>query len=193
MKFSIILIATTLLAFINSQTNPSLDATALFDFSSIPANITMPMTCGVPNPAQPSDCHAHNSMFLYCCHATSVTGGSSTCAPISPLGWLPSMSVYPINGTNYNVNCGVQEGAMGTPCGKLQPTKYTDCTSSSTAQNSCCMYSNSGLGINFCFWAGMSMPVSPIPSVVCTPPSSSSSLQGISYILIGLISLLFFN
>jgi hypothetical protein len=169
MKKSILLI---FYFFINQVISQQTSSAPSFDFSSIPANQTLPTKCGVPDPKNSTDCTQHNNMFTYCCYMTS-SNKSNFCQPILPTKYQPSMSSWSVNGTNYGIKCDIKEGSMGSPCGVIGPKNYTDCTKYSTSKNSCCFYKNSTLDITYCFWMGTYFPYSPITAVQCTPPIST--------------------
>jgi hypothetical protein len=148
-----------------TQTVPS------FNFSTIPSNTTATRTyCGQGTPTKKEDCTKYSDTFNYCCYMTPANGTANFCYNVAPTKFQTSMKTWNINGTNYGVDCGIQDGAMGTPCGVVNPTIYTDCTRYSTTNNSCCYYTNATIGVNYCFWIGMYMPYSPISAVQCTPP-----------------------
>jgi hypothetical protein len=159
----------SILTFIMSQQVPS------FNFSSIPSNTTVTNNaCGVPNPTKKEDCFKSSDIFSYCCYLTPPTGAGGICQPINPTKYQTSMKTWMVNGTSYGIDCGITEGAMGTPCGVVEPKVYTDCTKYSTTNNSCCYYTNSTISVNYCFWMGSYLPLSPIPAVQCTPPVTAA-------------------
>ena len=177
-----ILLVFCLLNFNISQQIPN------FNLSTIPSTNSTLTSCGVLNPSKQDDCTNSSDTFNYCCYLTSASSTGGFCQPISPTKFQVSMKTWTVNGTSYGIECGIEEGKMGTPCGVVDPKNYTDCTKYSTTSNSCCYYNNPSLAVNYCFWIGTYLPYSPIASVQCTPPSlSSNSSKYIDYGLTGMI------
>ena len=170
-----------------------------FDFGSLPSANSPPSPCVTPSSITSSkSCTSQSTTFSYCCQMTPTSGTGQFCSSVGPTQYLPSMKTWAINGTSYNVQCDIVDGLTGTPCGVLSPKTYTDCTRYSNTTNSCCMYSNSTLNVNYCFWIGMPLSISPVPSVQCNPPSTgmmSSDASIISYynlLIMSIIVIIFF-
>jgi hypothetical protein len=108
--------------------------------------------CGSDNPEVSTDCTTENGQQTYCCYMTPTNGGASFCNTISPPMYLPSMTTYDLEGTDYNIDCDIVEGTEQTPCGVVGPNELSDCTEYSTDTNSCCYYNLNDNRI--CVWAG---------------------------------------
>jgi hypothetical protein len=180
MKFIILTIF--LIASINSQlaqlNDPNIQAAVNIGNNPTPLSTS----CGIPDPKVSTDCTKKNTVTEFCCFMESTTTPTTTapfCKPIGPTDYLPSMSTWKVNGTDYKINCDIVSGTIGTPCGTVGPKTLADCAKADTTANSCCWYHNEKTKIDYCFWAGMKMSGSIIETVQC----NSSGFLSLSAIL----------
>jgi hypothetical protein len=125
-----------------------------------------PNECGRENPRDSRDCTGSNTMTEYCCLLTNPQNNQSFCKRVSPLTFQTSMTTMRLDSTDYKISCDVEEGAPGSPCGVINPSRPYDCTSRSIDNNSCCHYSSEDL--SYCFWLGYRAdPYVSLPSVSC--------------------------
>ena len=165
-SFKIIFTISYLIIFLSSTINSSDDLRSL-----------LPSTageCGKANPTVSTDCTSVSWQQNYCCYMTPLDGGNSFCNWIGPPTILPSMEKYTLEGVEYKVDCDIQEGKQGTPCGVIGPKDYKECSSSSKSDNSCCMYVDGDL--TYCFWLGYRGLGSVVAKVTCYSTFLSSIL-----------------
>lgn len=152
----------------NMPMTPNTTQPIEYNPTNVPAGIVIPPQdrCGSGSPNKSTDCTNSNTLTQYCCYMTPLEGGPGFCNTISPPKYEPYMKTYQLYNREFKIECDIAMGTQGTPCGTVNPEKYTDCTSHSMIDNSCCYY-NSG-NVTYCFWLGFSGGIGQvIPSINC--------------------------
>jgi hypothetical protein len=128
--------------------------------------ITRRGDCGKENPSNSKDCTASNTFTEYCCHLTNPENNQTMCRKIFPPTFNPAYNMIRMDNTDYMINCDIQEGSPGTPCGIPAPGSPEDCTTSSSETNSCCHFGSDSL--SYCFWLGYKAdPRVTFPGITC--------------------------
>jgi hypothetical protein len=128
--------------------------------------ITRRSDCGQQNPTNSKECTASNTFTEYCCYLTNPENNQSMCRKIFPPTFNPAYNMIRLENTDYMINCDIQEGSAGTPCGIPAPGSPEDCTTSSGDYNSCCHFASDSL--SYCFWLGYKAdPRITIPGITC--------------------------
>lgn len=128
--------------------------------------ITRRSDCGKENPRFSKDCTASNNFSEYCCYLTNPENNQTMCRKIFPLSYNPAYNMIRMDNTDFMINCDIQEGSPGTPCGIPAPGSPEDCTTSSGDFNSCCHFASDSL--SYCFWLGYKAdPRITLPGITC--------------------------